>query len=136
MADSRIGSSRRKFKDLGGANDDKSGSRRGNLGKTFGAGMNKHPSALAHRRNTSFRAMPEEDTPSDMKNLPIVISSGEDSERDSSLLSDESQGEEMLASRIDEREDRSYTSSADDVVDKDDKIGVEDFAKPRMRKDR
>lgn len=50
------------------------------------------------------------------------------------MLSDESQGNEMRESRSDERENRSFTSSADEDVDKDEQM-EEDFAKPRIRKD-
>lgn len=58
MAESRTGLSRRKFKDHPGA-DEKSATRRGNLTKTFG-NMNKHSSALTHRR-ASFRNITGDD---------------------------------------------------------------------------
>ena len=90
--------------------------------------MNKHASALAHRRGSQYRSLQDEDdgrATSDMKNRPIVISSDDEngSDRDSSILSSNSRADLRRKTHGDKR---SYSSSVDDDGDQDSVMAGED----------
>ena len=101
--------------------------------------MNKHASALAHRRGSQYRSLQDEDdgrATSDMKNRPIVISSDDEngSDRDSSILSSNSRADLRRKTHGDKR---SYSSSVDDDGDQDSGMaGEDDFSKSRLRRDK